>query len=321
VAGSAAANAAQSPGFLRTALQTTFSRGAGYEELPLGTAFEHGRDGYFVDYSAKTGQPRPDPAGAPIGLIQWALGWGERSAAGEERAETMFLDSARRLLDVAERRGGARLFPYTVPVPKYGIDGSWLSAHAQGQAASVFVRAFRRTGADVWADAASESVVPLLTGGFGLLSESRDGPVLEEAPCRPPSQILNGWITGLWGLFDVAGTLDDPGAAESFREGVDCLCRRIPVYDVGWWTRYSLYPHRIRDLAKPVYHRFHATQLEALARLTGRPDLAATAARWRDYDRPRRRWRALGQKAVFVAARANTPRATTDQATSGTSWR
>jgi hypothetical protein len=320
VAGSAAARTPQSPGFFRTALQTTLSRGSGYEELPLGTAFEYGRDGYFVDYSAKTVQPSPDPAAAPIGLIQWTLGWGERAAAGDERAATQFLDAARRVFGRAERRAGAALFYYTVSVPKYGLGGSWLSAHAQGQAASVFVRAFRRTGADVWADAAARSVVPLLSGSFGLVSESRDGPVLEEAPCRPPSQILNGWITGLWGLFDVAETLGDADADDAFRDGLDCLRRRLPLYDVGWWTRYSLYPHRIRDLAKPVYHRFHATQLEALARLTGRPDLAATAARWRSYDRPGRKGRALAQKAVFVATRSNRP-TRPDQARSGATRR
>jgi hypothetical protein len=307
--------------FVQTAWQTTLSRGPGYEALLPGPAFDRGRSGYFVDYSAKTRLAEPDPTGSPIGLIQWALGWSERAVAGDGRGESMFLDACGGLLGAAERDGDALLFRYAVPVPKYGLDGHWLSAHAQGQAASAFIRAYRRTGKDIWAEAATSSVAPLLSPAYGLVTATRDGSILEEAPSRPPSQILNGWITALWGLLDVGETLGDVAAARAFDDGVECLRRRIALYDVGWWTRYSLYPHRIVDLAKPVYHRFHVTQVEVLARLTGHFEFAATAERWHRYDQPGNCARALGQKALFVATRANTPRASSAQTTPGTSLR
>jgi hypothetical protein len=284
---------------VRTAWQTALSRGPGYEELPVGGAVEAG--GYYVDYSAKTKLPEPDSAGTPIALIQWALGCNEVATVGGW-AEKLFFDACESLLAAGERSGEALLFHYSVPVPKYGLEGRWLSAHAQGQAASVFTRAYRRTGDERWAEAASAAVEPLLAPEFGLVTTTADGPVLEEAPSKPRSQILNGWITALWGLLDVSG-LGDRAAAAAVDEGVECLRMRIAFYDAGWWTLYSLYPHRIPDLAKPVYHRFHATQAEVMARLTGHPELVAAAERWRRYDSPGHRARALAQKAAFVAVR------------------
>ncbi len=285
---------------MRTAWQTALSRGPGYEELPPGPAVEAG--GYYVDYSAKTTLSEPSPVSAPIGLIQWALGWNERARHGGGRAETVFLGACARLHSTGERRRNALVFPYSVSVPKYRIDGEWLSAHAQGQAASLFVRAHRRTGDDRWAEAARAAVEPLLVADFGLVTATPEGPVLEEAPSRPPSLILNGWITALWGLLDVAA-LGDAAATRAFETGTRCLRGRIHLYDVGWWTRYSLYPHRLVDLAKPIYHRFHITQADVMARLTGHTEFASAAARWRRYDTPSHRVRALAQKSAFVAVR------------------
>ena len=308
-----AASSARTPGrrFVRTAWQTSFSRGPGYEGLPPGSAFDRGGLGYFVDYSAKTRLAEPDPTDSPIGLIQWALGWSERAAVGDVQAETVFLDACRRLLAAAGRSGDALLFWYTVPVAKYNLDGRWISALAQGQAASAFIRAHRRTGTEFWAEAATAAVVPLLSPAYGLTIKTREGPILEEAPSRPPSQILNGWITGLWGLRDVGETLGHCASARAFDEGVYCLRRRIALYDVGWWTRYSLFPHRVVDLAKPLYHRFHVTQVEVLAQLTGHSDLAAAARRWRAYDTAGNCARALAQKALFVATAGNSTDART----------
>lgn len=288
---------------MRTAWQTAFSSGPGYEDLPAGHAVDG--VGYYVDYTAKTARPEPRSVEAPISLIQWALGWNERTSAGS-LDEGLFLRACERLLASGTHSGQALLFPYSVPVPKYGIRGQWLSAHGQGQAASVFVRAFYRTGETRWAEAAKAAAEPLLVSDFDLITTTGDGPVLEEAPSRPRSQILNGWITALWGLRDVAG-LGEAGAAAAFDLGVACLRRRIELYDVGWWTRYSLFPHRIEDLAKPIYHRFHVTQVEVMAGLTGHPEFHEAAERWRGYDRPTYRIRALAQKGAFVALRANRP--------------
>jgi hypothetical protein len=78
--------------------------------------------------------------------------------------------------------------------------------------------------------------------------------------------------------------------------------RKLPQYDVGWWSKYSLYPHRLPDLAKPFYHRLHVTQLDVLYRLTGIDEFRARAARWRSFDRAPAVFTAVTSKVPFVVS-------------------
>src|SRR5262249_16228449 len=107
----------------------------------------------------------------------------------------------------------------------------------------------------------------------------------------------------LWGLWDVAVGLDDGPARAMYEASLACLRRKLDEYDVGWWTRYSLYPHRLADLAKPFYHRLHIDQVEVLFRLTGFEEFQAAGRRWRAYDTPLHRLASISQKALFVATR------------------
>jgi hypothetical protein len=121
--------------------------------------------------------------------------------------------------------------------------------------------------------------------------------------------VLNGWMSALWGLWDVQLSTGDARSRDAFGAGVECLRSMLPSYDTGWWTLYSLYPHALKDLAKPIYHRFHVTQLEVYHRLTGFDDIAATRARWASYDRAGPRARAVAQKAAFAVAESRRRRA------------
>ena len=126
-------------------------------------------------------------------------------------------------------------------------------------------------------------------------------PALEEAPSRPASLILNGWIFALWGLFDVAIGLGDARARALFDESAAALEQTLPAYDTGGWSLYSLFPHPFADLAKPFYHRLHGDQLEVLGHLTGTPSFAAAAERFRGYEARRvRRAAVAANKMVFV---------------------
>jgi hypothetical protein len=192
----------------------------------------------------------------------------------------------------------------TAATPTYGVQAPWYSAMAQGQIASVFARVAESTGDAADAELAIAAIQPLLRPThLSLVALTPEGPVLEEAPSDRPSRILNGWIFALVGLHEVGEGLHDTAAAEAFREGIVTLESSLPLYDVGWWSRYSLFPHRFVDLAKPFYQRLHVAQLDALHRLTGVDDFAKASIRWAAYDRPLPRSRALAQKAVFRAFR------------------
>jgi heparosan-N-sulfate-glucuronate 5-epimerase len=289
----------------RNAWASTLSRGATYERQTPGSQW---RDetvaGYFVDFSEKTSAPGARELGSlqPVSLAQLALGWWERHLAGDARASARFGAIADLLARQAVPVGAELRWPYTVAIPKYRLGRGWCSAMAQGQVASVFVRQHLRTTDDVWADRARGAIRPLLYDSE-LVSQTPAGRILQEAPTDPPSHILNGWIYALWGLWDAAVGLQDTEAAGEFAAGVAALRAMLPAYDVGWWTRYSLYPHLFKDLAKPFYHRIHVLQLEVTARATGNADLAATAERWRRYDRAPNRVAAVVQKGAFFFAR------------------
>lgn len=291
------------------AWNAAFSRGAGYESTPVGRSIDRSLvRGYFIDFTSKTtAATTPARETVPATLVQRALGWWERRLTGEAGAEESFLAAA----ELLERRGewvGRELrWRYDVAVPKYGLEPGWCSALAQGQAASVFVRLASLTGEERHASLARAAALPLLDPRSELVATTPHGPALEEAPTETPSLILNGWIYGLWGLWDVAVGLGDHSARAGFDAGLSCLRALLPRYDVGWWSRYSLYPHRLEDLAKPFYHRLHVDQLAALHRLTRDDGLADRARRWAAYDRPLGRARAVAHKAVFVAARGRTP--------------
>jgi heparosan-N-sulfate-glucuronate 5-epimerase len=290
---------------LRNVWGSALSRGPTYERQTPGSSWiDSGVAGYFVDFREKTARPIAlDGASLqPVALAQLALGWWERHLDGDARAGARFDFLADRLARQAVPVGAELRWPYTVPVPKYGLTSGWCSAMAQSQVASVFVRQHLRTGEDRWAEQALGALRPLARESE-LVSQTSVGPILEEAPSNPPSHILNGWIYGLWGLWDAAVGLEDTDAARAFATGTAALRAMLPAYDVGWWTRYSLYPHLLTDLAKPFYHRIHVLQLEATARATGHEDLAAAAERWRSYDRAPNRVAAVTQKGVFAAAR------------------
>jgi hypothetical protein len=287
-------------------VNATFSRGPGYEPTPIGTAFDAQTvSGYFIDFRSKTvSKIAADTARIlPVALVQLALGWWERNLAGESRA----LDEFLKVCDVIEgralRAGEELRWPARVPVAKYRLKPPWCSALTQSQAASVFLRAHLATGEERYADLAQRAVRPLLNERpSDLVSQTAFGPILEEAPGAPASHILNGWITGLWGLWEVHLGLGDGRAGEVFHAGVQCLRAHLHAYDTGWWSRYSLYPHALEDLAKPIYHCHHVDQLEVLHRLTGCEDLKELAVRWAGYDRFPMRELALAQKAAFAVA-------------------
>jgi len=293
------------PAPVERALNAALSRGPGYEPTPIGPAFQEREvSGYYIDFRAKTTSPTAGDLDAlpATPLIQLALGWWERHCAGEAGALDRFLGLCSSIEDRADDAGDELHWPIRTTVTKYRLVAPWLSALPQAQAASVFVRARLATGEERYAELAQAAVGPFTRPGSPLVADTPEGPVLEEAPCFPAAHILNGWMSASWGLWDVHLGLGDAACGALFRATIDCLRSRLATYDTGWWSLYSVYPHAVRDLAKPIYHRFHVAQLQVLHRLTREEWLGAAAERWAAYDRPSNRVRALTQKGAFTVA-------------------
>jgi hypothetical protein len=218
-----------------------------------------------------------------VTVAQLALGaWQMR---GEDDAWLqVFSDGAAWLAETLEDGGG---LPYLFAMPHtYAINPPWYSAMAQGQAASVFVRAVLSLGDDRYIEAAELATRPLTMENSTIVAHTPEGPVLQEYPTQPPSHVLNGWMFALWGLYDVtilaerAGRIA-PAARRAFLDGTAALVSRIDLYDAGLgWSRYDLYPHRLVHVASPFYHLLHVALLNATADLTGETALREKAAEW-----------------------------------------
>lgn len=242
---------------------------------------------------------------AQAGLGAWQLGMHDPAWRG------VLANVVDWLLGAADESG---LLAYLFPMPHtYRLSAPWYSAMAQAEAASLLVRGARTLEDDTLHSAAVRFVRPLMEPSVGLVTETAEGPVLQEYPTHPASHVLNGWISALWGLYDVshadyAAELERDRVGEAFVAGVTALVARLPLYRIGrGWSRYDLYPHPIPNVASPFYHRLHVEQLAALDRLAPHDALRRTSEEWR---------RALGHPLTVgtavarkVAFRAVRPRA------------
>jgi len=150
---------------------------------------------------------------------------------------------------------------------------------AQGQLASLLVRAAVLLQRPELADEAVRAVRSLKDPALGLIVATPDGDVLQEYPATPPTHVLNGWIWALWGLYDVGRS--NPDAFAAFAQGCDTLAARIETYDMAsGWSRYDIYPHPVVNVASPFYHQLHIEQLRALHALSPHSEFARMADRW-----------------------------------------
>jgi heparosan-N-sulfate-glucuronate 5-epimerase len=256
--------------------------------LPVGEHFEpHAVRGYYIDLRAKAEAPvwRAAEHRLHIAAIQWGLACYERFVSGEGE---VWLAGARDRADELVRiqhRGGSQDggFVHTHPFKHtFMLQPPWISAISQGEGASLLVRIFNETGEERYAEAARRALLPLgvdaQDGGVRATLGGRPFP--EEYPTRPPSFVLNGAIFTMWGMHDVGVALDDAPAREAFEQAVDTLAENLHRWDVGYWSRYDLFPHPVLNVASSFYHNLHINQLRAMNRLAPRPALAATADRW-----------------------------------------
>lgn len=283
-----------------------FSSASSFPLLPGAFVEEERVRGYYIDLRMKARRPGWPPPwlGTPrphVDVCQWGLGSYDRSLGGEDDEWLAWAgEAAAWMLERQVPDGG---FPHPDPYHHtFKLDPPWLSAMAQGQAASLLVRLHLEHGGELYADSARRALQPLRVSSAegGVHAELGGGPFAEEYPTAPPSFVLNGAIFALYGVYDVWKGLGDEAAGRLFTESVDTLAANVGRWDLGWWSRYDLFPHPVPNVASSAYHLLHISQLRALARLAPRPELTAAADRFERYGtNPWNRRRAFAQKAAF----------------------
>ncbi len=276
--------------------------------LPMGEHFE-GQElrGYYIDMRTKARTPTWDGPEECLYVvrIQWGLGCFERYVANEGEQWLAGAVSCAEELLRRQHAGGAQDggFLHHEPLAHtFGLRPPWISAMAQGEAASLLLRVARETGQERFAQAAERALLPLgrdsAEGGVRALLDGEPFP--EEYPTQPPSFVLNGGIFAIWGVHDVAVALAQQQGRDRFERLLDTLAANIHRWDTGYWSRYDLFPHPIANLASSFYHDLHINQLRAMQRLAPRPQLAETAERWAGYASSRRsRTHATARKVLY----------------------
>jgi heparosan-N-sulfate-glucuronate 5-epimerase len=241
-------------------------------------------EGYYNDLSRFARRHHRGLPGAtnPVTVAQVGLGAWQLAVSEPSRWLAVVGDAADWLMTHMDVDG--RL-PYSFAMGHtFRLDPPWFSAMAQGEAASLLVRAAPLLGVSEWLDGAARAVTSLTEPDSALVAETPEGPVLQEYPTDPPAHVLNGWIFALWGLYDVAWAGPDPAATrarQAFAEGSAALARRLPKYQLrGGWSRYDLRAEGPINVASPFYHHLHVQQLRAFGRLVDEPAISATAEVW-----------------------------------------
>lgn len=246
----------------------------------------------------------------PVTVLQLGLGAWQRSVDPDDADRSGWSRVARLVADWAavDMDGHGRFIHHRSMPHTYDVPAPWHSAMAQGLGASLLAR-------HGLGDDAVRAARSLLDHEHGLVSETPHGPILEEYPADPRPHVLNGWIWGLFGLYDLAHATAEVDAdvrleaLELFDASTWSLVAHLPCYETGrGWSTYDLYPHPVANVASPFYHRLHVEMLRALARLASAHEhieaLEDTATRWEEaLARPLVRAGAVARKVGFRLVR------------------
>jgi len=217
----------------------------------------------------------------------------------EQEHLRQFLDAADWFMDNQDDNGG---WPSQVTFnrgsKKYPGAGEvapgWYGAMCQGQAISVLVRAHLSTGDSSYLEAATRAakIFGKSTSEEGVAATVLGHVWYQEYPTHPASHILNGFMYGLLGLWDLAsvkGFNQKSIANDLYRKGMESLLTLLPLFDSGSGTFYDLRHltmHTAPKIARWDYHATHINQLLTLATVEEKEAaqmLRSTAERWRGY--------------------------------------
>jgi hypothetical protein len=199
--------------------------------------------------------------------------------------------NANYLINTAVLRDKAFYFPYRFNDWLFGhqndvMHAPWYSAMAQGAALTLFVRLYSVTGEERWRAAADSTFATFLKRRSGrrpwtvFVAHTRSDQRflwLEEYAKNPPTQVLNGHMYALFGVWEYALATGSAAAAAVFDGAATMLRHQVLRFRVpGGISYYSLRVHP----QYTFYHCIHVWQLKLVARMTGDAWFARQARRF-----------------------------------------
>ena len=207
----------------------------------------------------------------PVAIFQYGFGcydlWLQTK---DNRYIRKFMQCVEWTKEHQDEKGRWNNFSHYCPETPFG-------SMAQGEAASLLIRAYVHTKEQKYLDAAKRALdfmlLPLEDGGTTKYVD--DDAYLMEYTFK--GMVLNGSIFSWWGLYDfVLATGDNGKYMEAMDKILKSLIKVLPLYKCTYWSMYS------EDglIASPFYHNLHVAQMQAMYQLTGEPIFDEYAKRW-----------------------------------------
>ncbi len=216
------------------------------------------------------------PVYNPVTVSGYALNrWEAYVHTGDRGALNEFILHAAWLRSHMDQYGR---IPYQWTYDVHDLYPPWYSAMAQGQAISVLLRAYQKTGVKSYLDAAVLAMRPLritlLNGGTAW--DTGTDLWLEEYPENPPSHVLNGAIYAMFGLQDLVRVTGNATAKSLLARATTTLKNNLYRYERNGAILYCLEGEEYAY----GYERLHLLQLRNLALITGDKTFSSVAQRW-----------------------------------------
>lgn len=209
----------------------------------------------------------------PIAVFQYGLGAYDLYLLEKKQ---LYLDKFKLMADWAlvnqEKNGAWNSFFFILPENPY-------SAMAQGEGASLLIRAYKEFGQHEYLDAAKKAIdfmlIPIDKGGTTLYEDEEV--MFQEYTSKPT--VLNGWIFAIFGLFDYLKISSDEEKSETFNKTIRSIAMHLHDFDNGYWSMYD----NDRIITSPFYHDLHIVMLRVLYDLFGVAEFNLYSEKWSRY--------------------------------------
>jgi hypothetical protein len=164
---------------------------------------------------------------------------------------------------------------------QYGLEDGWISAMYQGQAISLYLRAFQLFGDESYLETANKVLLffkyDYSEGGASRTDEN--GYLwLEEYPTDPPSYVLNGFIYAMFGALDHFRVTQDVYAEELYKNCLNTLQGNLHKYHRWYW---SVYDQKKEQLVSYYYQKnVHIPLMKIMFLLTEEPIFEKYDRKW-----------------------------------------
>ena len=275
--------------------EPTINELARYDELDQYYMSFHRKADYEGHYDKK-GIPQLNYQGNigiqynPIAIAQWSLGnynlWKKNNSQDCYEKFIKGADWLHNNLNLNNKNVSVWQHHFNW-VYKESLISPWHSGLAQGQGLSVLCRAYRATENNKYLDSIEKVyqsfLVDVRNGGVTFKDKQGNIWIEEYIMEKNPTHILNGFIWGLWGIYDYWLLTKNKDIEELFYKYIKTIECNIKEYDIGYWSLYELSKLPIHMRASIFYHKLHIVQLDILFKMTNNKLFKDTSINWKTY--------------------------------------